>query len=225
MTGNQHTAKKFDLSGLNGISDRTLEMHFKLYEGYVAETNRLNEKIAEFLRDGKVDQEETPAYSEITRRMGFEYNGMVLHEYYFGNLTRQGSPDPPRDSPFARAAAASFSSYDVWKADFLSVGKMRGVGWAICALDPERGTLSNHWVSLHEIGNVAGFSPLLVMDVWEHAFLLDYKPAERTKYIEAFFSNVCWDTVERRLSPRDPRDVTQPQRRRPMASGSQRASH
>ena len=76
-----YKAKQFSLNGLKGISDQTLEMHFKLYEGYVNETNKLNEKINEFLADGKVDQEEVPAYSELTRRMGFEYNGMVLHEY------------------------------------------------------------------------------------------------------------------------------------------------
>ena len=225
MIHQPHTAKKFDLSGLHGISDRTLEMHFKLYEGYVAETNRLNERIAEFLRDGTVDQEETPAYSEITRRLGFEYNGLVLHEYYFGNLTRHGSPDPLRDSPFVRAAAASFSSYDVWKADFTSVGKMRGVGWAICALDPERGTISNPWVTLHEVGNVAGFAPLLVMDVWEHAFLLDYKPAERPRYIEAFFANVDWEAVEKRLTARDAKEDLPPAtRRRGAAPSSQRAA-
>ena len=82
--------KQFDLSGLNGISDKTLEMHFKLYEGYVKETNRLNEQIAKVIADGKVDQDEMPAYSELTRRLGFEFNGMVLHEYYFGNMKRGG---------------------------------------------------------------------------------------------------------------------------------------
>jgi Fe-Mn family superoxide dismutase len=191
--------KQFNLSGLNGISDRTLEMHFKLYEGYVKETNRLTAKIAEFLADGKVDQEEMPAYSELTRRMGFEYNGMVLHEYYFGNMKKNGNGDPERNSKFRAAAEASFGSYDIWKADFMSVGKMRGVGWAVCNQDPVHGSLSNHWITLHEVGNVAGFTPVLVMDVWEHAFLLDYAPAERPKYIEAFFSNIDWDECERRL--------------------------
>src|SRR5918999_1649685 len=95
-----YKAKQFNLSGLNGISDQTLEMHFKLYEGYVKETNKLTEKISEFLKDGKVDHEEMPAYSELTRRLGFEYNGMVLHEYYFGNLKSGGSGDPAAGSPF-----------------------------------------------------------------------------------------------------------------------------
>ena len=191
--------KHFNLSGLNGISDQTLEIHFKLYEGYVKETNKLNERIAEFLRGGKVDQEEMPVYSELKRRLGFEFNGMVLHEYYFDNLKRGGSTDPDRGSPFVAAAESTFGSYEVWKADFMGVGKMRGVGWAICYEQPDTGRLSNHWISLHQIGEVAGFNPVLVMDVWEHAFLLDYKPAERPKYIEAFFSNVDWATVEGRL--------------------------
>ncbi|HKR02480.1 MAG TPA: superoxide dismutase [Pyrinomonadaceae bacterium] len=194
-----YTPRQFDLSGLNGISDKTLEMHFKLYEGYVKETNKLTEKISEFLKDGKVDQEETPAYSELTRRLGFEYNGMVLHEYYFENMKRQGSGDPDKTSNFLRAAETSFGSYDIWKADFIGIGKMRGVGWAICYENPANGRLSNHWITLHETGNVSGFNPVLVMDVWEHAFLLDFKPAERPKYIEAFFSNIDWSAVERRL--------------------------
>ena len=194
-----YKAKQFDLSGLNGISDQTLEMHFKLYEGYVTNTNTLTQKIGEFLADGKVDQEEMPAYSELTRRLGFEYNGMVLHEYYFGNMKRNGGDDPQRNSDFMQAVNRSFPSYEIWKADFVSVGKMRGVGWAICYQDPINQRLSNHWITLHEVGNVAGFVPALVMDVWEHAYLLDYKPAERPKYIEAFFSNIDWDAVEGRL--------------------------
>ena len=196
--------KSFDLSGLNGISDKTLEMHFKLYEGYVTNTNTLTERIAAILSDGKVDQEETPAYSELTRRLGFEYNGMVLHEYYFANMKRQGGGDAARGSKFRESVERSYPSYDIWKTDFVGIGKMRGVGWAICYLDPNTGHISNHWITLHETGNVSGFVPLLVMDVWEHAFLLDYKPADRPKYIEAFLSNVDWDSIENRLNAASP---------------------
>lgn len=195
-----YKARQFDLSGLKGISDKTLEMHFKLYEGYVKETNNLTERINQFISDGKVDQDEMPAYSEITRRLGFEYNGMVLHEYYFDNLIKGGGTgDPDKSTQFVKSAETCFGSYEIWKADFVGVGKMRGVGWAICYQDPNNGRLSNHWITLHETGNVAGFNPILVMDVWEHAFLLDYKPAERPKYIEAFFSNIAWGEVEKRL--------------------------
>ncbi len=199
MSNNVYKVKEFNLSGLHGISDKTLEMHFGLYAGYVKETNRLNEKISVFIKDGHVDQEEMPVYSELNRRLGFEYNGMVLHEYYFENMKKGGSGDPGGRSAFFSAAEKSYGDYEIWKADFMGIGKMRGVGWAICYQDPTNGRLSNHWVSLHQTGNVAGFEPVLVMDVWEHAFLLDYKPAERSKYIEAFFSNIDWNAVEKRL--------------------------
>jgi Fe-Mn family superoxide dismutase len=152
------------------------------------------------LKDGKVDQEEMPAYSEITRRLGFEYNGMVLHEYYFDNLKRGAAGGPEPKSAFAKAAAEGFGSFETWKTAFVSVGKMRGVGWAICYQDPHTGRLSNHWVSLHEVGNVAGFTPILVMDVWEHAFILDYAPSQRPKYIDAFLANTDWEAIDHRLA-------------------------
>lgn len=196
----EYKAKQWAHSGLTGISDNTLAIHFKLYEGYVTNTNVLNQRIAEILAKGPVSPADMPGYSELKRRYGFEYNGMVLHEYYFDNLKAGGSPAPAADSKFAQAAAASYGSFDAWKADFVSVGKMRGVGWAVCYQDPKSGRLSNHWITLHEEGNVAGYTPVLIMDVWEHAFLLDYKPVDRPKYIEAFFANVDWSVVEGRTS-------------------------
>src|SRR3954467_2799012 len=150
-----YKAKQFNLSGLNGISDRTLEMHFKLYEGYVKETNNLTEKISEFLADGKVDQEEMPAYSELTRRLGFEYNGMILHEYYFGNMLQAGIGEPEKGSFFFKAAARSFGRSDAWRTDFVGIGTMRGVGWAICHQNPTKSQLSNHSISLHQIAILA----------------------------------------------------------------------
>src|SRR5215467_15588689 len=193
-----YTAKEFKLSGLKDISDRTLEMHLGLYEGYVKSTNALTEKLAEMTHKKKASAKD-PAFAELTRRLGFEYNGMVLHEYYFDNLTPKASVKPESTSSFLRRAEASFGSYERWKTDFVSVGKMRGVGWAVCLQDPASGRLTNHWITLHEHGIVAGFKPILVMDVWEHAFLLDYTPAQRGQYIEAFFSNVNWRTVDRRV--------------------------
>lgn len=194
-----YRTKSFNLHGLQGISDKTVDLHLSLYEGYVKATNVLQGRIAEFLKDGTVDQEELPAYSELTRRLGFESNGMVLHEYYFDNLTPHASSKPDSTSAFQRQVEASFGGYERWKTDFVSVGKMRGVGWAICFQDPASGRLSNHWITLHEHGNVAGFKPVLVMDVWEHAFLLDYTPSQRGQYIDAFFSNVNWRVVDRRI--------------------------
>lgn len=194
-----YTAKTFDLSDLTGISNETLEMHFKLYAGYVTNTNVLNEKIAGLLKSGELDPVDMVVFSELKRRFGFEYNGMVLHEYYFENMEKDGTGDPSAGSAFKSAAEESFGSYDVWKADFAATGKMRGVGWAACYQDPSNGAISNHWINLHETGNVAGYRPILIMDVWEHAFIKDYAPADRPKYIEAFFANIDWDVVNSRL--------------------------
>ena len=195
-----YKAKTFDLSDLTGISNETLAMHFKLYEGYVTNTNTLNQRIADLMGAGELDATQVAAFSEMKRRFGFEYNGMVLHEYYFENMKKQGTGDPDEKSAFARSAAESFGSYEIWKADFVNTGKMRGVGWAATYQDPSNGAISNHWINLHETGNVAGYTPILIMDVWEHAFIKDYAPADRPKYIEAFFSNINWETVSGRLS-------------------------
>jgi len=189
--------KAFNLAGLEGISDRTLEMHFALYAGYVTNTNKLTDELQEMVKNGKAG---TPSYAEETRRLGFEYNGMILHEYYFGNLKAKGSGQPAAGSGIMQAIQSSFGDWDTWMKDFKGIGTMRGVGWAITFQDPMTGALSNHWITLHQDGNPAGFKPILVMDVWEHAFLLDYKPAERPKYIEAFFSNIDWDAVNARLT-------------------------
>ncbi|MCI0337523.1 MAG: superoxide dismutase [Acidobacteria bacterium] len=199
MGNTVYKAKTFDLSGLNGISDGTLAMHFKLYEGYVTNTNLLNEQIAE-LSKTEITAKVMPIYSELVRRLGFEYNGMVLHEWYFGNMKKGGSSDPANTSAFSKAVEATFGSFENWKKSFVAVGKMRGVGWAATYQDPVTGWLSNHWINLHETGNVAGFTPILIMDVWEHAFIRDYAPAERPKYIEAFFSNIDWTACNERLS-------------------------
>jgi len=193
-------AKPYDLHGLHGISDKTLAVHIKLYEGYVAETKELTSRIRDMLVDGKVHHEEVHSYSEFNRRLAFEYNGMLLHEYYFDALMQGGSKEPAATSAFRRATEESFGTYETWKMDYVSVGMMRGVGWAICYLNPYSGKLSNHWITLHEVGHVAGFTPVLVMDAWEHAFILDYSPAERGTYIDAFLENINWREVEHRLN-------------------------
>jgi len=191
-----YVPKKWDLAGLHGISDDTLTVHFGLYEGYVKNTNLLNEQIAEIVESGKAGGA-NPQFAELTRRLGFEYNGMRLHEYYFENMTSKAGGSPT--SALTDTVSSSFRDFETWKNDFAAVGAMRGVGWAIAYQDPWTGRISNHWITLHEDGNVAGFTPILVMDVWEHAFMLDYKPSDRSKYIESFLANVDWDTVAGRL--------------------------
>jgi Fe-Mn family superoxide dismutase len=191
--------QSFDhLTGLDGISDAQVKEHLELYQGYVKQVNTLSEKLTELLAKGK-PQGTDPYFAELTRHLGFEYNGMILHEYYFSNLKR-GEPNPAKGSGLAQAIAQSFGSVETWKADFQAIGGMRGIGWAILFQDPATGQLTNQWITLHQDGIPAGFKPLLVMDVWEHAFMRDYKVTEKAKYIEAFFRNVDWQAVERRLN-------------------------
>jgi Fe-Mn family superoxide dismutase len=172
-------------------------MHLGLYEGYVNNTNILTDRLHEMNRKQGASGKD-PAYAELTRRLGYEYGGMVLHEYYFENLAPNGKGAPAKE--LRKALENSFGAFETWRADFAAVGEMRGVGWAILYQDPVTQQLSNHWIALHHIGVPSGFKPILVMDVWEHAYLLDYKPSERTRYIDAFFSNVNWDVIQRRLA-------------------------
>jgi superoxide dismutase, Fe-Mn family len=186
------------LAGLEGISDAQVKEHLELYAGYVKNVNALNHELAEIRGKGKPSGT-NPEFAELTRRLGFEYNGMILHEYYFSNLRRRADPAPPSGSALGQALNSAFPSIDKWKEDFQAIGGMRGIGWVILFEDPATHRLSNHWVSMHQNGIPAGFKPLLIMDVWEHAFMRDYKATEKAKYVEAFFRNVDWQTVERRL--------------------------
>jgi Fe-Mn family superoxide dismutase len=185
------------LKGLSGISDALLADHFKLYEGYVKNTNELNTQLEALLKNGKAKGTD-PAFAEMTRRLGFEYCGMVLHELYFGNLTPE--PDPVNKSgPLATALTEAFGSYDAWLEDFKAVGGMRGIGWAIAYQNPENKQISNHWIEMHNDGHPPGFKPIVVMDCWEHAFVPDHHPTEKAKYIEAYFKNLDWRACEARL--------------------------
>jgi len=184
--------------GLDGISDDQVAEHLKLYAGYVKQVNTLNQELFELLGKGKASGKD-PEFAELTRRLGFEYNGMILHEYYFSNLRRAGEPMPPPSSGLSQALSETYGSVETWKTDFQAMGDMRGIGWVILFQDPATDRLTNHWVTLHQDGVPAGFKPLLVMDVWEHAFMRDYKANEKGKYVEAFFRNIDWQVVERRL--------------------------
>ncbi len=190
--------REFDLAGLAGISDAQIEEHLALYAGYVKQVNALNQGLAELRGRGQASSK-SPEFAELTRRLGFEYNGMILHEYYFGNLRAAADPAPPGRSGLSEALAGSFGSVEHWRTDFQAIGGMRGVGWAVLFQDPVTERLTNHWISLHQDGVPAGFKPLLVMDVWEHAYMRDYKATERDRYIEAFFRNIDWSAVETRL--------------------------
>jgi superoxide dismutase, Fe-Mn family len=194
----KYTPKSFPhLKGLKGISDGLLATHFKLYEGYVNRTNGLNERLQAMAKEGKASGKD-PVYAELTRRMGFEYSGVVLHELYFENM-KPGSSRNIHDGSLKSALTKCFGSVDAWLADFTAVATMPGIGWAVMFQNPMTGSLSNHWVSLHQDNQPAGFAPVLVMDAWEHAFLPDYAATDRAKYVEAFLDNVDWQAAEKRL--------------------------
>jgi Fe-Mn family superoxide dismutase len=177
-------------SNLIGLSNEQIDDHWTLYEGYVKQVNLLNEEL-------KSADPSSLVYADRRRRYGFEYNGMVLHEYYFENMISSGIKIS--DVPFKKVLEESFGSFNTWQKDFEACGKTRGIGWAILYLDGTTKKLTNHFVAEHQNGHIAGFKPILVMDIWEHAYMVDYKAGGRGEYIQAFISNINWDVVNSRF--------------------------
>ncbi len=187
-----YTPKDFKaLLGTSGFSDTLLTNHFTLYEGYVKNTNTLVEKLR-----GGTYAPGTPEYNELTRRFGWEWNGMRLHELYFGNM-KNGGQALTTGGALEKSLIATWGSVENWKKDFIGVGGMRGIGWVILASDDESGALYNVWINEHDGGHLAGATPLLVMDVFEHAYITDYG-IKRADYIGAFMNAVDWSVVEAR---------------------------
>ena len=181
------------LLGMDGFSEVLLKNHFTLYQGYVTNTNKVMDTLAAMLTEGKTG---TPEYNELKRRMGFEFNGMRLHEYYFENLG--GKEAVNKSGKLAKKLAEDFGSYENWEKDFKSTAAMRGIGWTILYQDDKTGRLLNQWINEHETGHPAGCIPVLILDVFEHAFITDYG-LKRADYIEAFFRNINWSKAESRL--------------------------
>jgi Fe-Mn family superoxide dismutase len=189
-----YTAQEYgQLIGMPGFSEALLKNHFTLYEGYVANTNKVMGILEQMLKEEKTA---APEFAELKRRLGWEFNGMRLHELYFGNLGGKDSLNP--GGKLATKMAESFGSSALWEKEFRAVGALRGIGWAVLYQDPASGRLINFWVNEHDAGHPAGCTPILIMDVFEHAFMLDYG-LKRAEYIEAFFRNVDWKAVEARL--------------------------
>ena len=186
-----YEAKNFEsLLGTPGFSDQLLKNHFTLYQGYVTNTNKLSDALSAMLKDGKTA---TPEYAELKRRFGWEFNGMRLHELYFGNMVKGGSV-VDKNSHIFKKITEDFSSWENWEKDFKSTGTMRGIGWAILYLDKAANKLFNVWVNEHDFGHLAGCIPLLILDVFEHAYMIDYG-LKKADYIEAFMKSVNWKTV------------------------------
>ena len=181
------------LVGMEGFSEALLRNHFTLYQGYVANTNKVMGLLDEML---KADKTGTPEYAELKRRLGWEFNGMRLHEYYFDNLGGNGSLDT--EEKLAQELGENFGSYSNWEKDFKGTGAMRGIGWTVLYYDNVGRRLFNQWINEHDAGHPAGCNPILVMDVFEHAFMLDYG-LKRADYIDAFFNNIDWNEAGKRV--------------------------
>jgi Fe-Mn family superoxide dismutase len=189
-----YTAKDYArLIGLAGFSETLLKNHFTLYQGYVTNTNKALDALAALLKEGKTGSAE---FAELKRRLGWEFDGMRLHEYYFENLGGKAALD--LNGKLGKKIVESFGSYEAWEKDFKGVGAMRGIGWAALYQDSMSGQLINFWINEHDGGHPAGCQPILIMDVFEHAFMLDYG-LKRADYIEAFFKNIDWKAAEARL--------------------------
>lgn len=177
------------LLGMVGFSDTLLNNHFTLYQGYIKNANTLLEKLS-------AGEMGSPDYNEMKRRFGWEFNGMRLHEYYFGNLNKE-KKTLGDDSPFYKKMIADFGSTDGAQKNFLQTAGMRGIGWVVMYYDKKADQLFNVWIDDHATNHLAGCTPLLVMDMWEHAFMTDYG-LKKPDYMEAFMSNVDWEEVEKR---------------------------
>jgi Fe-Mn family superoxide dismutase len=194
--GNKMSYKAKDYSsliGMDGFSEALLKNHFTLYQGYVANTNKVMELLDNMLKEDKTG---TPEYAELKRRLGWEFNGMRLHEYYFDNLGGDGNLDTGGE--LAHKLHEDFVSHESWEKDFKAIGVMRGIGWTVLYQDTVTRRLFNLWINEHDVGHPAGCRPILVLDVFEHAFISDYG-LKRADYIEAFFKNIDWKEAEKRV--------------------------
>lgn len=186
--------KNFDgLLGMEGFSETLLKNHFTLYGGYVANTNKAAELLAGMAKEGKAA---TPEYAEVKRRFGWEFNGMRLHEYYFSNLKKGGAAMGPA---LAKALAAEFGSAENWEKDFRATGAMRGIGWVVLYYDSAAKRLFNCWINEHDVGHLSGAAPIIVMDVFEHAYMTDYG-LKKADYIAAFMKSIDWKEAEARFA-------------------------
>jgi Fe-Mn family superoxide dismutase len=188
----QYSEQSFKLPKMDGLSEKQIEVHLKLYAGYVKNVNAIMAKVEEL----KADSEKNAlALAELKRRFGFEFDGMRLHELYFEALGGDGQ----MSGALAKALAKQWGSIEAWQAEFKAIGLMRGIGWVLLTYDAKGDMFHNVWVSDHELGHLATLPVLIAMDMWEHAFMVDYLPAQKGDYIGAFFKNLNWSTIEKRF--------------------------
>lgn len=193
----QFDVRKFDLSGVEGLSKHALDLHLSLYEGYVKETNVLLDYLHEATQSQTTSSVKQLQFDGLVRRFAFERNGMVLHELFFETLGGKRAA-PAADGVFMEAVDASHGGFEAWKREIVRLSHTRGVGWVLTFRSAGSNRLSNVWVDDHRRGLLAGMKPIAAFDFWEHAYLLEFKPSEREKYLQVLFDNYSWDIVETR---------------------------
>jgi Fe-Mn family superoxide dismutase len=191
------TPKTFDIPALNGISQKSIDEHIKLYQGYVKHANLIIEKIVELSKDPVSAEANAYAINEMQRRFGFEFDGMKNHEYYFEQF--EGGKVPMQDGALLAAISEEWGSFDAWLSRFKAIGMTRGIGWAILYYDRANTRLVNAWIDEQHLGQLNSTDVIVALDMWEHSYLFDYVPGDKKKYIDAFFENLNWDTVEKRF--------------------------
>ena len=191
----EHKAKplKFDPAKLNGLSERLIQSHWENnYGGALKALNAIERRLAVLL-----SEEDLPpyVYGDLKREELVRTGSVVLHEHYFDNLGGDG-----RASGHALQLLTEwFGGFEAWRAEFTKManGLAGGSGWVILAYNLHTGELHNYWAWDH-MHNVPMGRPLLVLDMYEHSYHLDYGAAA-AKYVEAFMENVDWDEVDRRV--------------------------
>lgn len=188
--------EKFEIGELKGISQKSVEEHLKLYAGYVKNTNAVIEKISELSKEFFTEKKDNSyLISELFRRFSFEYNGMRNHEIYFKSLS--GGAKPLReDSELNKKMIETCGGLEIFLMGFKNMALTRGVGWAVTWYDKKGDRLIASWVDEQHLGQLNGCAMILALDMWEHAYYLDYTPAEKKKYVDAFFENLNWEIIE-----------------------------
>lgn len=190
-----YTAHTFTIPPLQGISQKQIDVHLGLYQGYVKHVNLLQEQIEKL--NASDPQQNAYTIECLRRRLGWEFNGMRMHEFYFPQF--EGGPvAPSTESPLMKHIVSSFGSWDAFVETYKKVCMSRGPGWAILSLDAQSKSLHVSWTTEHEQGTLADTHILLAGDMWEHAFMVDLVPSEKATHIEAFLSNINWSVIEKR---------------------------
>jgi Fe-Mn family superoxide dismutase len=191
-----YEAKTFDLPELDGISKKSVEEHIGLYQGYVKNLNAISALLPEYAKDS---EKNAHALSELIRRRSFEFDGMRLHELYFTQF-EGGIKALAPDSALSKQLEKEYHSAENLIPYMKAIGQTRGPGWAILYWDHSARQFLAGFVGEQHQGHFATLPIILALDVWEHAFLLDYGAQGKGKYIDAFFKNLNWDVVDKRFA-------------------------